>query len=65
MHKARHKETNELVALKRILMHNEKEGVKYFTHLNSALTYILDTYYSYERNKDFKATSQYECCPFN
>ena len=27
VHKAKHKETNEAVALKRILMHNEKEGV--------------------------------------
>jgi hypothetical protein len=61
VHKARNKRTGEYVALKRILMHNEKEGVRKIhgsyddiPHVN---TYI-DSYNSNERNQNFEAATK-------
>lgn len=60
VHKARDKQTNQLVALKRILMHNEKEGVKreiaIFVDYRVFTCLLIDTHYSYARDKNLETT---------
>lgn len=65
MHKAKNKRTGEYVALKRILMHNEKEGVRKIhglyddiPHVNTYIYIYIDSYNSNERNQNFEAITK-------